>query len=211
MSIEWVMSFNHLVIYQPLLVLLSIIHSIRVCFFFFPSPMNQLIPSGDQNIRASASASVLPMNIQGWFSLGLTSLISLQSKRLSRVFSSTTEFESINFSTLSLLYGPTLTFIRDYRKNQSFDCMDLRQQSDISVFNILSRFVIAFPPRCKCLLISWLQSPFTVILKPKKIKSVTVSTFSIYLTLSDGTGCHDLSFFDVELQASFFTLLFHPH
>ena len=151
------------------------------------------------------------MNIQGWFPLELTSLISLQSKGLSRVFSSTTQFESIDFSALSLLYGPTLTFIHDYRKNQSFDCMDLRQQSDVSVFNILSRLAIAIPPRCKCLLISWLQSPFTVILKPKKIKSVTVSTFSIYLLLSDGTGCHDLKFLDAELQASFFTLLFHPH
>ena len=210
MSMEWVMSFNHLIICQPLLVLLSIIPSIRAFFFFF---LLQWISSSHlvTKISASASASVLPMNIQGWFSLGLTSLISLQSKRLSRVFSSTTQFESINFSTLSLLYGPTLTFIYDYRKNQSFDCMDLCQQSDVSVFNILSRFVIAFPPRCKYLLISWVQSPFTVILKSKKIKSVTVSTFSIYLPLSDGTGCHDLSFFDVELQASFFILLFYPH
>ena len=46
------------------------------------------------------------------------------------------------------------------------------------LFNILSRFVIAFSPRSKCLLISWLQSPFTVILEPKKIKPDTVSTVS---------------------------------
>ena len=46
------------------------------------------------------------------------------------------------------------------------------------LFNMLSRFVIAFLPRSKRLLISWLQSPSTVILEPKKIKSVTVSTFS---------------------------------
>ena len=46
------------------------------------------------------------------------------------------------------------------------------------LFNTLSRFAIAFLLRSKCLLISWLQSPFTVILEPKKIKSVTVSTFS---------------------------------
>ena len=45
-------------------------------------------------------------------------------------------------------------------------------------FNMLSRFVIAFPPRSKCLLISWLQSPFAVILEPKKIKSLTVSIVS---------------------------------
>ena len=46
------------------------------------------------------------------------------------------------------------------------------------LFNILSRFVIAFLPRSKRLLISWLQSPSAVILEPKKIKSVTASTFS---------------------------------
>ena len=75
----------------------------------------------------------------------------------------------------------------------------------------LIRFAITFLPMNKQVLISWQQSPSAVIWEPKKIKSVTVSTFSIYLPLSDGTGCHDLSFFDVELQASFFTLLFHPH
>ena len=52
-------------------------------------PMSPFIPSGDQSIGASASASVLPMNIQDWFPLGLTGLISLQSKGLSRVFSNT--------------------------------------------------------------------------------------------------------------------------
>ena len=56
-------------------------------FFFF---FSQFFPSGGQTIGASASVSVLPRNIQGWFSLGLTGLISLQSKGLSRVFSSTT-------------------------------------------------------------------------------------------------------------------------
>ena len=53
-------------------------------------PMSWLFPSGSQSIRASASASVLPVNIQGWFPLRLTGLISLQSKGFSRVFSSTT-------------------------------------------------------------------------------------------------------------------------
>ena len=51
-------------------------------------------------------------------------------------------------------------------------------QSDVSVFTTLSRFVIAFHPRSKYLLILWLQSPSTVILEPKKIKSVTVSIAS---------------------------------
>ena len=57
-----------------------------------------------------------------------------------------------------------------------------------------------------------LQSSFTVNLEPKKVKSVTASTlFPIYLPWSDGTGCHDLSFLNVEFYANFFTLLFHSH
>ena len=67
------------------------------------------------------------------------------------------------------------------------------------LFNMLSRLVITFLPRSKHLLISWLQSPSTVILKPKKIKSATFSSFPIYLPWGDGTRCHDLSFLDVEL------------
>ena len=96
-------------------------------------PMSHLFASGGENIRVSVSASVLPMNIQGWFPLGLTSLISLQSKGLSRVFS-TPQFKSINSSEPSLLYGPTLTSIHDYWKNHGFKYMDLCQQSDVSAF-----------------------------------------------------------------------------
>ena len=83
--------------------------------------MSQFFVSGVQSIGVSASESVLPMNIQDWFPLGLTGLISLQSKGLSRVFSNTTQFKSIRFSALSFLYGPTLTSIHDYWKNHNFD------------------------------------------------------------------------------------------
>ena len=83
-------------------------------------PMSQLFTSVRQSIGASASASVLLMIFQGWFPLGLTGLISLQSKGLSKVFSNTT-VQSINFSVLSFLYGPTLRSIHDNRKNHSFD------------------------------------------------------------------------------------------
>ena len=79
------------------------------------------------------------------------------------------------------------------------------------LFNMLSRLVITFLPRSKCLLISWLQSPSTVILEPKKIVSHGFHYFPIYLPWSDGTWCHDLSFMNIELQANFFTLLFHFH
>ena len=82
--------------------------------------MSQFFASGGQSIGVSALASVPPMNIQDWFPLRLTGLISLQSKGLSRVFSKT-QFKSINSSVLSFLYSPTLTFIHDYWKNHSFD------------------------------------------------------------------------------------------
>ena len=82
--------------------------------------MSQFIASGGQNIGVSASASVLPMNIQDWFPLGWTGWISLQSKGLSRVFSKP-QFKSINSSVLSFLYSPTLTSIHDHWKNHSFD------------------------------------------------------------------------------------------
>ena len=69
--------------------------------------MSQLFASGGQSIGASVSASVLPMNIQGWFPLGLTGLIFLLSKGLSRVFSSTTVWNSL---AVSLLYDTILTY-----------------------------------------------------------------------------------------------------
>ena len=96
-------------------------------------PMSQFFASGGQSIGVSASVSVLPMNIQDWVPLGLTGLISLLSKGLSRVFAST-QFESINSLALSLLYGPALTSICDYWKNHSFDYMDLCRQRDVSDF-----------------------------------------------------------------------------
>ena len=68
------------------------------------------------------------------------------------------------------------------------------------LFNMLSRLVITFLPKSKRLLISWLQSPSAVILEPQKIKSLTVSIVSLSICQkSDGTGCHDLSFLNVEV------------
>ena len=99
--------------------------------------MSQLFASGSQSIGISVSASVLPVTIQDWFPLGKigcvqggmavdwfplgwTGWISLLSKGLSRVFSNTT-VQNINSSVLSFLHGPTLTSIRDYWKNHSFE------------------------------------------------------------------------------------------
>ena len=92
------------------------------CLQSFPAsgsfPMRQFFASGGQSI--GAPASVLPMNIQGWFPLGWTGLITLRSKELSRVFSST-QLKGTNSSALSLLCGPTLTFRPADWKNYSFD------------------------------------------------------------------------------------------
>ena len=90
---------NHLILCCPFLLLPSIFPSIRV----FSNEW--LFTSSDQSIGASASASVLPMNIQGWFPLGLTGLISLLSKGLSRVFSNTPVWKHWFFSTQPSLWS----------------------------------------------------------------------------------------------------------
>ena len=109
--------------------------SFSSCPQYFPESgsfsMSHLFTSGGLSIGGLALALVLPSNIQGWFPLGWTGGISLQSKELSKVFSNT-QFECISSSALSLLYGPTLTSVHDYWKNHSFDCTDLCQQSNIS-------------------------------------------------------------------------------
>ena len=171
------------------------------CSQSFPAsgsfPVSRLFASGGQSIRASAS--ILPVNIQGGFPFGFTGLISLLPKGLARVYSRTT-VRSINSLVLSLLYVPILTSIHDYWKNDSFDYMDLCQWSGISAFNTLSGFIIAFLPRSRCLLISWLQSPCTVILEPRKIKSVTVSIVSQSI-------CHEVMGPDAMILVLFFFLV----
>ena len=78
------------------------------------------------------------------------------------------------------------------------------------LFNTLSRLVIAFFPRSKCLLISWLQSLFAVILEPKKIVCHCFHSFPIYLPWSDGAGWHDLHFLNVWVLSQLFHFLFSP-
>ena len=129
----------------------------------FPS---QLFASGGQSVGVSASATVLPMNIQGWFLLGLTGLISLQSKRLSSLLQHHSSKASIlrhsTFFMVQLLhpYMTTGKSIALHRRTFVGKVMSL-------LFNMLFRLVIAFLPRSERLLISWLQSPSAVILEPK--------------------------------------------
>ena len=114
------------------------------------------------------------MNTQNWYPLWWTGWISLQSKGLSRVFSNTTVQKHQFYSTqLSLWYNshPYMTT----RKTIPLTRQVFFGKVMSLLFNMLSRFIKAFLPKSKHLLISWLQSPSAVILEPKKIKSVTVS------------------------------------
>ena len=144
------------------------------CLQSFPAsgsfPVSQFFPSGGQSIGVSASALVLPMNIQDWFPLGWTGWISLQSEGLSRVFSNTTVQKHQFFGTaffmvqLSHPYMTTGKTIVMTRWTFVGKVMSL-------IFNMLSRLVTVFLPRSKRLLISWLQSPSALILEPKKINT----------------------------------------
>ena len=138
------------------------------CPWPFPAlwsfPICHLFSSDDQNTGASASASVLPANIQCWSVLRLTGLISSLSKEFSEVFSS----KGINYLAFFLLDGPALTTICDHWKTIALIIQTFVSRVMSLLFNTLSRFVITFLPRGSCLLISWLQSPSIVILEPPK-------------------------------------------
>ena len=95
-------------------------------------------------------------------------------------FSLASQLESITSLALSLLYGPTLTSVHDYWKNHSFDLQTSGSEVISLLFNTLSRFVIAFLPGSKHLLISWLKLLSTVILEPPKIKSVSAFHFPLF-------------------------------
>ena len=118
------------------------------------------------------------MNIQDWFPLGLTFLISC-SPRDAQESSRTPQFKSINCLELSLLYNQILTSVMTTGKTIALTIRTFVGKVMSLFFNTLPRFVIAFLPRSKHLLISWLQSPSAVILEPKKIKSV-VTLFPLF-------------------------------
>ena len=164
MSTESVMLSNHLILCHSLLLRPSVFPSIRVF------PMSWLFTSHRQS--TGASASVLPTNIQGWFPLGFTGLISLLSKRLSKVFSSITIQNHQFFGTQLTLWSNSHISTWLLGKTQLWLYRPLLTKWCLFC-NILSRVVTAFLPRTRHLLISLLQSLSAVILEPKKIKSIT--------------------------------------
>ena len=186
MSIKSVMPSTHLILCCPLLFLSSIFPSNRVfssesvlcirwpkywSFSFSISPYNEY-------------SRLTSFRIDGLISLQVTlkSLLQHHSSRASILRHSALFVVQLSYplmTTVKIIILTRLTFVS--------------KVSDI--FNMLSRLVIAFLPKSKCLLASWLQSPPAVILEPQKI---LCHCFPIYLPLSDGTGCHDLHFLNVE-------------
>ena len=175
------MPSNHLILCHPLFLLPSIFPTIRV--FSNESALRIRWPkywsfnfssSLSWSFMIEASTSVIPLNIQGLFPLGLPSLISLQSKGLSRVFSNTTVWRHQFFATQLSLWSNSHIHMTT-GKTMALTRWTFAVKVMSLLFNMLPRLVIAFLPRTKHLLISWLQSPSAVILEPPKIKFVTVS------------------------------------
>ena len=206
MSIELVMPSNHLILCRPHLLLPSIFPSLRVfsiesvllirwpkywSFNFSISPSNEY--SGLFSFRTNWLAFLA---VQGT----LKSLLQHHSSKASILWHSA--FFIVQLSHPYMTTGKTIALIRWTFVGKIISLL----------FNMLSRVVIAFLPRSKHLLISWLQSPSVVILETPKIKSDTVSTVSPSI-------CHEVMgpdamifvFLNVEFRANFFTLFFHFH
>ena len=173
--------------------------------------MGWLFASGSHSIGASASATVLPINIQGWFPLGLTGLISL---KIQCTLKSILQHHNSKTSIFLLSDFCMVQFPHPYittGKTVALNIWNFAGKVMSLLFNTLSRFV-SFPSKER--------APFNFM------TAVTVGSdfgaqenkichrfhfFRFYLLWSNGTRCHDLSFLNVELQGSFFTLLFYPY
>ena len=174
---------------------------IILCLPFSSFPMSQFFISVAQSIGVSASASVLPMNIQGWFLLGLTGLISLLSKELSRVFSNTTS------SKASILLCSAFLISSSHIHTWPLEKPQLWLHRPLLVMS------------CLCFLISVLvghsftskeQASFNfmaavTLCSDFGAQENKVSLFPLFPHLfamkwwDDGSGYHDLSFLNVEL------------
>ena len=148
-------------------------------------PMSQFFAPGSQSIGVLASASVLPMNILHWYPLGWT-VLQYHSSKASIIWHSA--FFIVQLSHTNKTTGKTIVLTRwaIFGKVMSL------------LFSMLSRFVIAFLPGSKRLLISWLQPPSAVIWEPQKIEVSHCFHFFPHLPWSDGTRCHDLRFSNGE-------------
>ena len=165
--------------------------------------MSQFFESGGQSIGVSASTSVLSMNIQDLFPLGWL-IWSLCSPRDSQEFSPTPQFKSIISLALSFLYSSSLTSIHDHWKNHSFDYMDLCWQSNVSAFSysvwvchsFSSKEQMSFNFMAAVIICSDFEAPQNKV-------SHYFHCFPICLSWSDGTGCQDLSFLNVDFKPTF--------
>ena len=155
--------------------------------------MSQLFASGGQSIGVSASALVLPLN-PGLISFRMywlhllavqgTVKNLLQHHRSKALILWCSVFFIVQLSHPYMTTGKPIALTKRTFVDKVMSLL----------LNMLSRLVLTFLPRSKCLLISWLQSPSAVILEPKKIVSHCFHCIPIYLPWSDGTGCHDLRF-----------------
>ena len=186
------MPSNHLILCCPF----------SSCLQSFPAwwsfPMIWLFASGYQSI--GASASVLPMNIQGWFPLGIDwfDLLAVQGtlkSLLQHHDSKASVFQHSDFFMVQLSHLDLTT-----GKTRALTIQNFVDKVMSLLFKTLSRLVIAFLPKNKHLLILWLQSPSESDFgAPKNKVYHCFHCFPIYLPWSDGTGCHDLRFLNVEL------------
>jgi len=176
MCIELLMLSNHLIL----------------CYHLFNVSQNQglfqWVSCLHQEAKVSklSSASFLPVNIQSWFPLRLTGLISLQFKGFSIVFSGTTIKKSIIYLVLRLLYGPTVTSVHGYWKNLSFDNMDLCWQNDVSAFNMLSTTIELSPPTLLTApkpLIVWITTNYGKFLKRWEYQTTLPASWEICMQI----------------------------
>ena len=186
MSIESVIPSNHLIICHPLLLLPSLLSSIRVF------SKESFVHTRQPNIGASPSESVLSMNIPDEFPLGMTGFISLPSKGHSRVSSNTkgtlksvlqhhSSKASILWHSATFMVQPSHPYMTT-GKTIAFTRWTFVGKVMSLLFNMLFILDIAFLPRSKHILISWLLSLSTVILEPKKIKFVYFLFPHLYAT-----------------------------
>ena len=195
--VHWVgNASNHPILRRPLLLLPPIFPIIRVFINKFVLCMRW-----PKYWSFSFSKSHSNEYIQDWFPLGLIGWISLLSKRLSRS-SPTPQFKGISSSVLSFLYVQLSHPYMTTRKTIALTRWTFVGKVMSLLFNMLTRLLITFLPRSKRLLVSWLQSPSAVILEPKKIKSVTVSTVS-------SSVCHEEMGLDAMILV-FWMLKFKP-